>query len=270
MWTRNLLILACCLASSGAKAAFGGVPEGAEVIPAPSPISSPQMAMPMSDGTTCGVPGTPSTSPWYYWWDTWHWFDTCHDRGQHYTYLPPLPGWYYFRPYSVGQLRAQQEAVIQWGGDPRNPYCTGTLSQPREQARARATSTPSLTRRAAATSDQAAAPPQAAPGIIPWPPVLCDPRFAHERARIEDPFRHTLQGQGNPATEDYQGIVDAVEQMKSILRQITAEISVREGLSAERFLDQLAAEAREEAHVQVAFASSEPHSVAPAASQPDR
>ena len=36
MWTRNLLILACCLAPSSALAAFGGVPEGAEVIPTPA------------------------------------------------------------------------------------------------------------------------------------------------------------------------------------------------------------------------------------------
>ena len=110
-------------------------------------------------------------------------------------------------------------------------------------------------------------PPRA---IIPWPPVLCDPRFAYERATVEAPFRRSLQGQGNPAAEDYQGIIDAVEQMKAILRQMTAEISVREGLSAERFLDQLAAEAREEAHVKLASASSEPFSFAPAAGRPDR
>ena len=46
--------------------------------------------------------------------------------------------------------------------------------------------------------------------------------------------------------------------MKAILRQMTGEISVRESLGAERFLDQLAAEAREEAHIQLASAQSRP------------
>lgn len=224
----------------------------------------------MSDGSSCGAPGTPPSSAWYYWWDTWHWFDRCHDRGQHYAYMPPLPGWYYFRPYSVGQLRAQQEAVMQWGGDPRNPYSTGNLPEIKQQPRGRSVSAASLPSRTATPNSQSTASAPAAAGIIPWPPVLSDARFAYERAKIEAPFRHTLQGLGNPAAEDYQGILSAVEQMKAILRQIAGEISVREGLCAERFLDQLAAEARDEANVQLASATSEPPSVAPAASQLDR
>jgi hypothetical protein len=37
-------------------------------------------------------------------------------------YAPPVPGTYYFRPYSVIGLRDQQADVMLWGGDPRAPY----------------------------------------------------------------------------------------------------------------------------------------------------
>jgi hypothetical protein len=127
---------------------------------------------------------------------------------------------------------------------------------------------------AAAPGAQSAAPaaasPQAPPAIIPWPQVLCDPRFAHERETVEAPFRRSLIGQGSPAGEDFQAIVDSVEKMRGILRQMTAEISVREGLGAERFLDQLASEAREEANVKLTSATtapSEPSAVVPATGQ---
>ena len=130
MRTRNLAFLICCLATSNALAASGIVPEGAELVPTPAAGSSNMQACPIPVGSQpCETPATPPTAPWYYWWSSWHWFDNCHDRGQHYPYLPPLPGWYYFRPYSVGQLRAQQEAVMQWGGDPRNPYAGGIVQQ---------------------------------------------------------------------------------------------------------------------------------------------
>ena len=50
------------------------------------------------------------------------WRDCGCDMPQHYPYAPPSSGTYYFRPYSVTGLRLQQQAVRQWGGDPRNPY----------------------------------------------------------------------------------------------------------------------------------------------------
>ena len=70
----------------------------------------------MPSGAPCGAAYPPRPTPWYYWWLPYH------GRGQHYAYLPPIPGWYYFRPYSLEQLQAQQRAVSGWGGDPRNPY----------------------------------------------------------------------------------------------------------------------------------------------------
>ena len=266
MWTRNLLILACCLVPSSALAAFGGVPEGAEVIPAPAPrsapASSPQMAMPMSDGTACG-------------------------RSRHAAdiALVLLVGHLALvrqvsRPRATLCLSSAVARLVLFptvqrrpiAGAARGRHAVGRRSSQslcHGHIAATAATGPGACRVRTLADEKGCHPklsvarrrprrlrPPA--GIIPWPPVLCDPRFAYQRATIEAPFRHSLQGQGNPAAEDYQGIIDAVEQMKAILRQITAEISVREGLSAERFLDQLAAEAREEAHVQLASASSEP------------
>jgi len=49
------------------------------------------------------------------------WTGRC-DMPQHTPYYPPAHGNYYFRPYSVAQLASQQEFVMSWGGDPRDPY----------------------------------------------------------------------------------------------------------------------------------------------------
>jgi hypothetical protein len=40
----------------------------------------------------------------------------------HYPHFPPLNGYYYFRPYNYPQLAPQQQFVMSWGGDPRDPY----------------------------------------------------------------------------------------------------------------------------------------------------
>jgi hypothetical protein len=224
--------------------------EGAETIGTPAPYQQSSNAAPCDMG--CEAPGTPPTTPWYYWWSSWHWFDRDHDRGQHYAYLPPLPGWYYFRPYSVSQLRAQQEAVQQWGGDPRNPYAVGTLPPP-EYAPRPATVVPASTTTMRTSSSsryeitasytEPVTQPVAAT-IVPWPTVLRDRQFATERARIEEPYRRSLSGQGAPTAADYQEMIDAAAQMKAILWQTVPNISEPDSTNAEKFLDQLALEAR--------------------------
>jgi hypothetical protein len=90
----------------------------------------------------------------------------------------------------------------------------------------------------------APASPQAATDIIKWPPLLCDPQFAQQRARIEAPYRRSSQGQGNPTDADYQAMIEAAAQMKAILKQLAANISAQDYINADAFLDQLAAEAR--------------------------
>jgi hypothetical protein len=89
----------------------------------------------------------------------------------------------------------------------------------------------------------AVAPRYEAPtDVIKWLPVLCDPRFAEQRAAIEAPYRRVPKQQ--PTVADYEKMIDAAQQMKVTLGQMTAEISAQEYLNAEKFLDQLAAEAR--------------------------
>jgi hypothetical protein len=130
VWTRNLLILACCLAPSSVRAAWGNGLENAEFIPAPA-ASSAQMSAPLPGDMPCDAAYTPLPTPWFYWWLSYR------GRGQHYAYPPPVPGSYYFRPYSLAQLRAQQQAAQDWGGDPRNPYSNKVFQQiyPKKAAR---------------------------------------------------------------------------------------------------------------------------------------
>jgi hypothetical protein len=134
VWTRNILILSCCLLLSLAASARGSAPGYAEVVATPA-ASSPDIYSPVSDdspsGESCGSQYPPRPTPWYYWWLSYH------GRGGHYAYLPPVPGWYYFRPYSLEQQRAQQRAVQVWGGDPRNPYSNVEFQQvyPRVEGR---------------------------------------------------------------------------------------------------------------------------------------
>ncbi len=262
--TRATIMTACCLALLSLSARRG-IGQDAEVIGTPSPYQQASPAsMPYNAtgdlGTGCESSCTPPTTPWYYWWSTWHWFDRYHDRGQHYAYQPPLPGWYYFRPYSVSQLRAQQEAAMQWGGDPRNPYAVGNLPAP-ETAPRPATVTPLSSRQTSpnvsyeiAASYAEPSVQQAAPAadIVPWPVILRNPRFAADRARIEEPYRRSLRGQGAPTAADYQDMIDAAAQMKATLWQMTVDVSDQDSLSAEKFLEQLAAEARDQLRASLA------------------
>jgi hypothetical protein len=67
---------------------------------------------------TFDVHGAVGKDPWC--WCHW-WCSPC-DLSHHLPYYPPAHGYYYFRPYNLANLRAQQEVVVSWGGDPRNPY----------------------------------------------------------------------------------------------------------------------------------------------------
>ncbi len=87
-----------------------------------------------------------------------------------------------------------------------------------------------------------AAPPSAAStSIIKWLPVLCDPQFAADRAVVEAPYRR--QPKADPTAADYRNMIEAAQRMKATLGRMTAQISAQEYLAAEKFLDQLAAEA---------------------------
>lgn len=97
----------------------------------------------------------------------------------------------------------------------------------------------------AALRQETPAMQQVATDIIPWLPVLCDPRFAAEREVVEAPYRRAGDQQAAPSVADYQQMIEAAGRMKTILDQMAGEISAREYLDAGKFLDQLVAEARE-------------------------
>ncbi len=88
--------------------------------------------------------------------------------------------------------------------------------------------------------------PRAAMDIIKWPVVLCDPCFADQRTEIESPYRRGgVKGLGTPTAADYQNMIQAADQMKETLKDMTADMSAQEYLNTVAFLDKLTAEARE-------------------------
>jgi hypothetical protein len=57
-------------------------------------------------------------------WHDW-WCSSC-DLSQH-AVQTPCHGYYYFHPYHLADLQAQQTIVTSWGGDARNPYDNAIL-----------------------------------------------------------------------------------------------------------------------------------------------
>ncbi len=100
---------------------------GASAVPAPSPVQGAcpyQVAgAPLPGGMIQIVPGPDYASPW------WKWWACARCRLPHLTYPPPVPGTYYFRPYSVIGLRDNQADVLLWGGDPRDPYANDVFDR---------------------------------------------------------------------------------------------------------------------------------------------
>jgi hypothetical protein len=101
--------------------------DGTGVEPIPLPLSVPQAeAVQQVDGceTSCGdAPGCCETCSCGRGCGLGTPGEACCCRmPQHYAYFPPLHGYYYFRPYHPSHIEVQQQRVITWGGDPRNPY----------------------------------------------------------------------------------------------------------------------------------------------------
>jgi hypothetical protein len=84
----------------------------------------------------------------------------------------------------------------------------------------------------------------AALDVIQWPSLLRDPQFADHRARIEAPYRRASKVLATPTANDYRQMIETAGQMKSALKGMAANVSAQDYLSAEAFLDRLAAEAR--------------------------
>jgi hypothetical protein len=91
---------------------------------------------------------------------------------------------------------------------------------------------------------RAASAPKAATDVIRWPPLLQAPQFAEQRAQIEAPYRRNSKSPIAPTAADYKNMIQAAERMRSIVKELTANLTAQEYLDSQAFLDRLAAEAR--------------------------
>ena len=87
------------------------------------------------------------------------------------------------------------------------------------------------------------APPQAPTDLIKWPLLLQAPPFAEQRAQIEAPYRRNSKGSRTPTAADYRNMLKAAEQMRSILKGMTPNLTAHAYFESQAFLDRLAAEA---------------------------
>jgi hypothetical protein len=83
--------------------------------------------------------------------------------------------------------------------------------------------------------------------VMQWPVALQDPRFAGLRAEIEAPYRRTPGKMSYPTREEYLAMLQPIEQMRALLGQMTGELTAREYLDAEKFLNLVAQQAQERA-----------------------
>jgi hypothetical protein len=94
-------------------------------------------------------------------------------------------------------------------------------------------------------SQTASSPPKVATDLIKWPSLLQAPQFADQRKRIEAPYRRKTKESSTPTAADYRDMIESVEQMRLILKGMTASITAQEYLDSQSFLDRLATQARQ-------------------------
>ena len=88
---------------------------------------------------------------------------------------------------------------------------------------------------------------KSADDVMQWPAALQDPRFAPLRAQIEAPYRRTPGKMSYPTAPEYLAMLQPITQMRGVLGQMTAELTARDYLDAEKFLDLIARQAQEQA-----------------------
>ena len=89
-------------------------------------LANPAAAHSAVGGQVSGGPaGAVSSSASGYEEEGWGGMGRCggaYDMPQHYSYYPPMHGYYYFRPYHYTHVPTQRGFATQFGVDPRNPY----------------------------------------------------------------------------------------------------------------------------------------------------
>jgi hypothetical protein len=77
-----------------------------------------------------------------------------------------------------------------------------------------------------------------------WPTLLKLPAFNNERTKVETPFRRAQEAKKPLTTDDYRGILTAIEAMKTQLEGISSQILETETAMVEGYLNELAADAQ--------------------------
>jgi hypothetical protein len=131
------------------------------------------------------------------------------------------------------QTFAQQQAERDWWLLAQQQQMAG-----RQQAAAVAAMT---------AESKSVAAPKAPTDVINWPSLLQAPQFAEQRARIEAPYRRNPKGLSTPTAADYNDIIKSVEQIKLLLKEMTARLTAQEYFDTQAFLDRMAGEARQRA-----------------------
>lgn len=100
---------------------------------------------------------------------------------------------------------------------------------------------------AAASTPDTNATPAPADEVMQWPTALQDSRFAALRNEVESPYRRTPGKLSYPTAAEYQAMLGPIEQMRSLLGQMTGDISARDYLDAEKFLNLISQQAQQRA-----------------------
>jgi hypothetical protein len=87
------------------------------------------------------------------------------------------------------------------------------------------------------TAASAATTPAPADDVMQWPTALQDSRFAALRGEIEAPYRRTPGKISYPTPAEYLAMLGPIEKMRGLLGQMTADISARDYLDADKFLN---------------------------------
>ncbi len=130
------------------------------------------------------------------------------------------------------QVQQQQVAQRQAMAPQRAPMTPATSFEPAATATASASATP---------------PAPAADDVMQWPTALQDSRFAALRGEVEAPYRRTPGKISYPTAAEYLAMLRPVEQMRALLGQMTADISARDYLDADKFLNLISQQAQERA-----------------------
>jgi len=109
----------------------GAIHNPGPATPVPMAHSAGPPVVSMGGGGGCGGCGggcSPSgchRQPKFSFWAYWGLPNHHHATGnlhQHIPYIAYPKDYYYFRPYNYFQIADQQQEVLNYGGDPRNPY----------------------------------------------------------------------------------------------------------------------------------------------------